>query len=80
MFQVKNGYKKKELMYNTGADEAISIVLNIRSVLPKVSTHEHLSGLFQAIVAACCNTDMSIVSIAKCLDIDWKTARNAKLK
>lgn len=48
--------------------------------MKRVSLYEHLSGLFQAIVAACCHPQLSSTAISKCLEINWKTANKAKTK
>src|SRR4051812_1332007 len=36
-----------------------TIVANIRNILPKISSHSHLSGLFRAVVATCCSEELS---------------------
>jgi hypothetical protein len=61
-------------------DVCIDIVQNIRQVLPNISRNEHLSGLFQAIVACCAGGNVSTNALAKTLDVDKKTARKAMKK
>ena len=58
----------------------VAIVENIKDALPKISRKEHLSGLFQALVACCAGSNIPTNRLAKTLDIAKKTARAAKTK
>jgi hypothetical protein len=57
-----------------------TIVENIKTVLPLISAHEHLSGLFQAVVAVCSGQNLKCIDVTKALDIDKRSSSYGKRK
>ena len=58
----------------------VSIVQNIKAVLPLISKNEHLSGLFQAVLGCCAGDNISITELSNALGVHRRTARRAKEK